>query len=194
MCNLDAEQSSEMNAIVQKISGDFSSDLSQLFGEHNKGDILKKIWENDILQNKKEFYKDQEKNTNAQTGSRYSIITYRVALAVFSRSHAAYEALKTFNILNLPSVSTLKTYTCMRSNREEPGPIYHRLAEEKKKYDELKSFKKKMDMPEPLGEGALIFDEVNVSASIYWNAKSNKFIGHALTPEDMSSMHDVYKK
>ena len=192
MCNLDSEQSSEMNAIVQKISGNFSSDLGQLFNEHEKGDILKRIWENDIQQNKKDFFKDQGKNVNAQTGSRYSIITYRVALAVFSRSPAAYEALKTFNILQLPSVSTLKTY--MRSNREEPGPIYHRLADEKKKYDEIKSFKKKMGMSVPLGEGALMFDEVKVSASIYWNAKSNKFIGHALTPEDMSSLHDVYKE
>ena len=94
MCNLDSEQSSEMNAIVQKISGNFSSDLSQLFEEHDKGDILKRIWKNDIHQNKKDFFKDQGKNVNSQTGSRYSIITHRVALAVFSRSPVAYEALK----------------------------------------------------------------------------------------------------
>ena len=37
-------------------------------------------------------------------------------------------------------------------------------------------------MPVPLRD---IFDEVKVFASIYWNAKSNKFIGHALTAEDM---------
>lgn len=94
-------------------------------------------------------------------------------------------------MLQLPSVSTLKNY--MRSNREEPGPIYHRLAEEKKKYEEISDFKKKMKLHVPLGEGALIFDEEKVSASIYWNAKTNKFIGHALSPEDMSSLHDVYK-
>ena len=33
-----------------------------------------------------------------------------------------------------------------------------------------------------------------VTASIYWNAKSNKFIGHALTYEDMSTMHDIYRE
>ena len=84
MCNLDSEQSSEMNAIVQKISGNFSSDLGQLFNAHEKGDILKRIWENDIQQNKKDIKK------------RYSIITYRVALTVFSRSPAAYEALNNY--------------------------------------------------------------------------------------------------
>ena len=83
----------------------------------------------------------------------------------------------------------MKSY--MQANREEPGPVYHRLAEEKKKYEEIKDFKRKMNFPVPFGEGALIFDEVKVSASIYRNAKSNKFIGHALTPEDMSSLHDV---
>ena len=80
--------------------------------------------------NRRDFNKDQQQNVASDSGSRYSVITYRVAVAVFSRSPAAYEALKSFNILKLPSVSTMKTY--MRANREEQGPVYHRLAEEKK--------------------------------------------------------------
>ena len=192
MCRLDSQQGAEMNEVISQITQNFSEDLDRIFNENDKGDILKHIWENDVTQNRKDFYKDQGRNTVSDPGSRYSVITYWVALAVFSRSPAAYEALKSFNILQLPSVSTMKTY--MRANREEPGPVYHRLAEEKTKYEEIKEFKRKMKFPIPLGEGALIFDEVKVSASIYWNAKSNKFIGHALSPEGMSSLHDVYKE
>ena len=51
-----------------------------------------------------------------------------------------------------------------------------------------------MELPLPLGEVALSFDEVKVSASIHWNAKRNKFIGRALSPDDMSSLHDVYQE
>ena len=43
-----------------------------------------------------------------KSGNRFSVITLRIALAIFSRNKAAYEALKSFEILSLPSVSTLK--------------------------------------------------------------------------------------
>ena len=142
MCRLDSQQGAEMNEVISQITQNFSEDLDRIFNENDKGDILKHIWENDVTQNRKDFYKDQGRNTGSDPGSRYSVITYRVALAVFSRSPAAYEALKSFNILQLPSVSTMKTY--MPANREEPGPVYHRLAEEKTKYEEIKEFKKKM--------------------------------------------------
>ena len=36
---------------------------------------------------------------------------FSLALAVFVRSSAAYEALKSFNILQLPSRATLQAYT-----------------------------------------------------------------------------------
>ena len=39
------------------------------------------------------------------------MITIRVALAIFVRSPAAYEALKSFKLLQLPSRSTLQMYT-----------------------------------------------------------------------------------
>ena len=51
-----------------------------------------------------------------------------------------------------------------------------------------------MNLPVPLGEGALIFDEVKVSASIYWYVKSNKFVGHELSLEDNSSLHDIFQE
>ena len=64
-----------MNVVIKKISRDFSGDLYQIFTEHDKGDILKKIWENDIQQYKKDFFKDHAKNVNTNYGSKYSVIT-----------------------------------------------------------------------------------------------------------------------
>ena len=130
MCLLDSQQGKEIKDVMNQINENFSNELDQIFKENDKRDILKNIWENDIKMNRRDFYKDQQQNIASDSGSRYSVITYRVALAIFSRRPAAYEALKSFNILKLPSVSTMKTY--MRANRVEPGPVYHRLAEEKK--------------------------------------------------------------
>lgn len=180
-----------MRDIVNTIGSQFGEELNKLFSENKQGDTIRKIWENDIKENKIAFMKDQAKNTG-DTGNRFSTATYRVALAIFSRSPAAYEALKSFDILTLPSVSTLKTF--MRANVEDPGPVYERLAEEHKHYNEIKELKRKVGQVTPSNEGALIFDEVKVTSNIYWNAKSNKFIGHALSPEDMSSVHDGYQQ
>ena len=41
----------------------------------------------------------------------FLVCYFSLALAVFVRSPAAYEALKSFNILQLPSRATLQAYT-----------------------------------------------------------------------------------
>ena len=43
--------------------------------------------------------------------NRWSAITIRLALAVYCRSPAAYGALKSFGLLQLPSRSTLQAFT-----------------------------------------------------------------------------------
>ena len=51
-------------------------------------------------------------DTNRLSHALFHIISYIfVALAVFVRSPAAYEALKDFNIMQLPSRATLQAYT-----------------------------------------------------------------------------------
>lgn len=55
-----------------------------------------------------------------------------LALAVFTRSPAAYEALKSFKLLQLPSIRSLKSY--ISSNLEEAGECLKRLQEERKCY------------------------------------------------------------
>ena len=85
-----------------------------------------------------------------------------VALAVYTRSTAAYEALRSFNILQLPSVSSLKHYTS--ANIEAPGTdeIDKRLSSSKKQYEEHKKEWTARRKKEPLAEGVLIVDEVKV--------------------------------
>ena len=43
--------------------------------------------------------------------NRWSAVTIRLALAVYCRSPAAYDALKSFGLLQLPSRSTLQAFT-----------------------------------------------------------------------------------
>lgn len=55
-----------------------------------------------------------------------------LALAVFTRSPAAYEALKSFKLLQLPSVRTLKYY--IDANLEGAGDCMKRLEDERRHY------------------------------------------------------------
>lgn len=96
---------------------------------------------------------------------------------MYTRSPAAYEALKGFKLLQLPGVRTLKHY--IDANLEQAGEVERRLQEKKKQYDSLISLSKqqieekvKKSSTEdtssatkgvlPLGEGAMIIDEVKV--------------------------------
>ena len=114
-------------------------------------------------------------------------IVYSSALAVYTRSPAAYEALKGFNILNLPSVSSLKAFT--GSNLEGPGDIQKRLSED---YQSLMEQKKTQGARPPLGEGVLIFDEVKVAMKVSWNSRNEELVGLAMTSVEMQTLQDVY--
>ena len=63
------------------------------------------------------------------------VITYlslHSALAVYSRSRAAYEALRSFKLLQLPCVRTLKYY--IDANLESAGDSLERLQQSRKQY------------------------------------------------------------
>lgn len=44
-------------------------------------------------------------------GNHWSLVTIRLALAVYTRSPSAYNALKNFGLIQLPSQATLQAYT-----------------------------------------------------------------------------------
>ena len=119
-----------------------------------------------------------------------------VALAAFSRSPSAYEALKSYNLLQLPSATTLKAYKSPLI--DSPGEIDEKLMKERKLYDgrvkeATQRQKMNKDFPIPLSKGVLIFDEVNVAMKIHWNSRDDTLIGYAMTRDEMSSLRDVYE-
>ena len=62
--------------------------------------------------------------------------------------------------------------------------------------ERFESFKQKSavyNKMEPKGCGILIFDEVKVIFRLMWNSKSERVIGLAMSPKQMSLLHDAYK-
>ena len=112
-------------------------------------------------------------------------------MAVYTRSPAAYEALRGFGILNLPCVSSLKAFTSF--NMETPGFNEERLAHARKQYDEMTKEKCSAGELTPLSEGILIFDEVKVGSKVHYHAKTGKLVGLAMTSDELGSLHDVYR-
>lgn len=106
-----------------------------------------------------------------RTGNRWSAVTYRIALAIFTRSPAAYEALKGYQILNLPSVASLKQFTS--ANKQGPGLNLPHLHDAKQTYTAYKVERKEQGFLEPKDNGVLVFDEVKVVMKVHWNSADN---------------------
>ena len=115
---------------------------------------------------------------------------FPLALAVYTCSPAAYEALKGFNILKTPSILSLKAFT--GSNLEGPGDIQKCLSELYKEYQVLVEQKKEQGARPPLREGVLIFDEVKVAMKVSWNSQNQELVGLAMTSAEMQMLQDVY--
>ena len=98
-------------------------------------------------------------------------MTYRIALAIFTHSPAAYEALKGYQILNLPSVPSLKQFTA--ANKQAPGLNLPHLHDAKQTYTAYKKERREQGLLEPKDNGDLIFDEVKVVMKVHWNSADN---------------------
>lgn len=102
---------------------------------------------------------------------------------MYTRSPAAYDALRSFKLLQLPCVRTLKFY--IDSNLEDAGEVEERLLVKKGQYKlvlmhqqlHLQRTKTQEEDGEgavhsstgvlPIGEGALIIDEVKVCSDAH---------------------------
>lgn len=111
---------------------------------------------------------------NRKRGNKWSTITYRMALAVYCRSPAAYQALSSFNVLKLPSTESLKQYRSAFYQKD--GPNWDNLNEAAQDYAKFKEEICKRGRPEPKGWGVLIGDEVKVVTKIQWNSKNNEYV------------------
>lgn len=120
-----------------------------------------------------------------------TLFLYFVALAVYVRSPAAYKALQSFGILNLPSKSTMQAYT--GAFMHDPGASNVCIAEQVVRYVVFKEECCKSGKQEPKSDGVLIFDKVKVACQIMWNSRNHQLMGLAMTSNDLSSLNDIYK-
>ena len=113
------------------------------------------------------------------------------ALAIYTHFSTAYEALKGFGILQLLSVSSLKSFTSF--NVESAGASEIRLAFARKQYDAMCEEKHAKGQTVPFKEGILVFDEVKVGVKVHYHAKTGRFIGLAMSGDELASLHDVHQ-
>lgn len=81
-------------------------------------------------------------------------VRFSIALAVYTRSPAAYEALRDFKLLQLPSVRTLKYY--IDANLESAGDSMERLKQSRKQYVAFTEEKRKESMDKATTSAGLL--------------------------------------
>jgi len=91
-------------------------------------------------------------------------------LAIFTRSAAAYEALKSFDILQLPSRSLLQSYT--GTFLHEPGASKKCIADQVAQYILFKAEYEKQGKRSPQSDGALVFNEVKVACQLMYTLET----------------------
>ena len=114
-----------------------------------------------------------------------------LALAVYVRSPAAYEALKSFGVLQLPCRATLQSYT--GAFLHEPGA--NSICIEAQVAQFLLHCQKRVSegKKESVKNGVLIFDEVKVINRLMWNSRSQTLIGLSMRHEEMASLADIFR-
>jgi len=80
-------------------------------------------------------------------------VRFSIALAVYTRSPAAYEALRDFKLLQLPSVRTLKYYIDANLNA---GDSMERLKQSRKQYVAFTEEKRKESMDKATTSAGLL--------------------------------------
>ena len=117
-------------------------------------------------------------------------VVYLLALAVYTRSTAAYDALKSFETLQLPLKATLQAYT--GAFMHEPGARSEYIESQVTCYVLFKEQCRDGGKQEPISDGVLIFDEVKVACQLMWNFRSHQLMGLAMTHKELPSLNDIY--
>ena len=114
-----------------------------------------------------------------------------LALAVYTRSSATYDALKSFGILQLPSKATLQAYT--GAFMHEPGARSECIESQVARYVLFKEQCRGAGKQESRTDGVLIFDEVKVACQLMWNLRSHQLMGLAMTHKELPSLNVIYR-
>ena len=150
---LNPDHSEELHKICCIIEDKHNDKLQDIFEEvseysENKKKMLQQMWNLDIKE-RKDFSSDQIRNGFGYRGNRYSMITYRIALAIFIRSPAAYKSLCSFNLLKLPSRRSLQKF--IGHHLDAPGECENYLADQQKRYTAMCDQLKEEGKPVPDG-------------------------------------------
>lgn len=151
---------------------------------------LREAWQQDIA-SRETFAWDQQRNSNGDRGNRWSMLTYRIALAVYTRSRSAYESLRSFGILQLPSVRSLQHYT--GANNDKPGWCEDSILSQRQRYDQYCAKQVADGQKKPQADGILVLDEVKVVSKVLWNSSSEEIYGLSMTDSEMSGLHDIFE-
>ena len=111
------------------------------------------------------------------------------SIAVFTRSPAACEALKSFGISQLPLHSKLQSYT--GTFLHEAGASSDCISNQLANYMIYKDCRKQ-GRKQPQGDG-VIFDEVKVVCQLMWNSRNNQLMGLVMTHQEQALLLDIYK-
>ena len=141
---ISEEHSQTMKEVVDVIESKYSSELNAVIdneiNSESKKQLLRRVWQRDVNNRKikdiQDFRSDQRSNKLGFRGNRWSAITLRLAMAVYSRSPAAHQALCKFGeILHLPSMSTIKDK--MREHVHQPGINHEYMLAQQKRYSDF---------------------------------------------------------
>ena len=113
------------------------------------------------------------------------------ALPIYTRSPGAYEALKGFDILQLPSRSLLQSYT--GAFLHDPGISKKCIDDQVAQYMLFKSECQRQGKHVLQYDGVLVFDEVKVACQLMWNSRNQTLSKLAMTADDMPSLINVYQ-
>ena len=108
----------------------------------------------------------------------YTYMYVHVALAIYSRSPSAFEAVKHLGILQLPSTASLQAF--MSLHQRSPGANEQQMALQHELYSQHVEKIAAEGRLSPKREGILIFDEVKVQGKVIWNSKNNQILGLAM--------------
>ena len=189
--HLSEDQSDELHSACKALQQDQLELFEDVVAEAGtNSNVLREAWEQD--HNHTEFLQDQDRNVDGSHGNRWSMITYRMALAVYTRSSSAYQALKSFGILKLPSVRSLQHYTS--GHNDPPGWCEEHIIEMLQQYTNLKKECLLQGKAQPKSDGIMIFDEVKVVSRVLWNSSSQEVYGLSMTPDQFTSLQDVFQE
>eukprot|EP00117_Sycon_ciliatum_P043111 scpid85308/ scgid31258/ len=149
-------QSAELESVCKTIQSAHQEDMDEVVAEldgKDKQDAVRDAWKQDVV-SKQTFNHDQLTNTTGDRGNRWSMLTYRMALAVFTRSRSAYEALKSFKILQLPSIRSLQHFTC--AHNDKPGWCEDSILSQRKRYEQFCKKRIEDGHKKPVSDGILI--------------------------------------